>query len=102
MMSTPTAISPHAFLLVVTALVFLSLPGSARPRLGSEGDAARPRLLVLTDISSLTPGLREPDDGQSMIRLMLYANEIDLEGLIASSNLVHGQTVRSELIREVV
>ncbi len=32
------------------------------------------RLIVLTDISSLTAGVREPDDGQSLIRLMLYRN----------------------------
>lgn len=62
----------------------------------------KPRLLVLTDISSLTPGLREPDDGQSMCRLMLYTNEIDIEGLVASSNMGHGLVCRPELIRQVV
>lgn len=62
----------------------------------------KPRLLVLTDISSLTPRVREPDDGQSMVRLMLYSNEIDIEGLIASSNMGHGQICRPELIRTVV
>src|SRR5947208_3249252 len=62
----------------------------------------RPRLVVLTDISSLTPGVAEPDDGQSMIRLMLYTNELDVEGLIATSNLGHGHAVRPELILRVV
>ena len=62
----------------------------------------KPRLIVLTDISSLTPGVREPDDGQSMIRLMLYANEFDMEALIAGSNMGHGQVCRPELIRQVV
>ena len=62
----------------------------------------RPRLVVLTDISSLTAGEAEPDDGQSMIRLMLYSDEFDIEGLIATSNLGHGQRVRPELIRQVV
>jgi len=37
------------------------------------------RLLVLTDIGG------DPDDQQSMVRLLLYANEFDLEGLIATS-----------------
>lgn len=60
------------------------------------------RLIVLTDISSLTAGVREPDDGQSLIRLMLYANEFDIEGLIASSNMGHGQVVRPQLIRDVI
>jgi hypothetical protein len=60
------------------------------------------RLLVLSDISSLQAGVREPDDGQTMIRLMLYSNEIDIEGLVASSNMRHGQVVRPELIRKVI
>jgi len=37
------------------------------------------RLLVLTDIGG------DPDDQQSMVRLLLYANEFDLEGLVATS-----------------
>lgn len=62
----------------------------------------RPRLLVLTDISSLTAGVREPDDGQSLIRLLLYANELELEGLVATANLGHGRAVRPELIHEAI
>jgi len=57
---------------------------------------------VLTDITSLTARVREPDDGQSLIRLLLYTNELDLEGLVASSNLGHGQTVRPELLHEAI
>ena len=48
----------------------------------------RPRLVVLTDISSLTAGVAEPDDGQSLIRLMLYTNEFDIEGLVAKGELL--------------
>jgi hypothetical protein len=65
-------------------------------------DVPKPRLLVLTDISSFTSGVAEPDDAQSLIRLMLYANEFDIEGLIATSNLGHGQKTRPDLIRQVV
>src|SRR5690242_2225619 len=42
--------------------------------------ADRPRLAVLTDIGG------DPDDQQSMIRLMVYANEFDLELLLASAS----------------
>ena len=62
----------------------------------------KPRLIVLTDISALQNGKGEPDDSQSMIRLMLYSNDLDLEGLIATSNLGHGQRTRPELIKKVV
>jgi len=36
--------------------------------------AARPRLAVLTDIGG------DPDDRQSLVRLMVYANEFEIEG----------------------
>jgi hypothetical protein len=62
----------------------------------------RPRLIILTDISSLTPGVAEPDDGQSLIRLMLYSNDIDIQGLIATSNLGQQQITRPDLVRRVV
>ncbi len=39
----------------------------------------RPRLIVLTDIGG------DPDDQQSMVRLLLYVNEYQIEGLIATA-----------------
>jgi|GEM_PF-5398642 len=41
------------------------------------------RVIVLTDIGEY---LNEPDDAQSMVRLMLYANEIDIEGIIPTAS----------------
>ncbi|WP_147915556.1 DUF1593 domain-containing protein [Ruania zhangjianzhongii] len=41
--------------------------------------ASRPRVLVSTDI-----GGTDPDDFQSMVHLLLYADVLDIEGLIAS------------------
>ncbi len=40
----------------------------------------KPRLLVLTDIEN------EPDDAESMVRLMLYSNMFDIEGLVATTS----------------
>ena len=40
----------------------------------------RHRVIVLTDIEA------DPDDTQSMIRLLLYSNEIELEGLVATTS----------------
>src|SRR5687767_12213319 len=60
----------------------------------------KPRLLVTTDIGG------DPDDQQSMRRLMLYANELELEGLIASSAGTAGELpepiVRPDLIHAIV
>ena len=41
--------------------------------------AERPRLAVLTDIGG------DPDDQQSLVRLMHYANEFELELLVATA-----------------
>lgn len=62
--------------------------------------AERPRLAVLTDIGG------DPDDQQSMIRLMVYANEFDIELLIASAAGTPGELkeamTRPDLIREII
>jgi len=87
-----------------TAMIrlILGLVTAATSLAGNSPTGDRPRLTVLTDINSLTAGVAEPDDGQSLIRLMLYTNEFDIEGLIATSNLGQGRTTRPELIRQVV
>ena len=62
--------------------------------------ADRPRLAVLTDIGG------DPDDQQSMIRLMTYANEFEIELLLASASGTPGELkqaiTKPELIREIV
>jgi hypothetical protein len=62
--------------------------------------AERPRLAVLTDIGG------DPDDQQSMIRLMVYANEFDLELLIASAAGTPGELkesiTRPDLIHQII
>src|SRR5438034_11562554 len=62
--------------------------------------ADKPRLVVLTDIGG------DPDDQQSMIRLMHHADEFEIEGLIASAAGIPGElkqdVIHPELIREIV
>jgi hypothetical protein len=62
--------------------------------------ADKPRLLVLTDIGG------DPDDQQSMIRLMVYSNEFEVEGLVVSASGTPGElkqaVTKPELIREIV
>tara|TARA_R110002049_G_scaffold4601_5_gene32505 strand:- start:704873 stop:705895 length:1023 start_codon:yes stop_codon:yes gene_type:complete len=66
----------------------------------SVGEDDRPRLFVLTDIGG------DPDDQQSLIRLMVYCNEFQVEGLVASASGTPGElkvaTTKPELIREIV
>ena len=41
---------------------------------------ARPRVIVLTDITN------EPDDEQSMVLFLCYTNEFNVEGLVATTS----------------
>jgi hypothetical protein len=76
--------------------IFILVPGI----LFAEPDPARPRLVILTDIGG------DPDDQQSLVRLMTYANEFEIEGLIASASGTPGElkqhVVRPDLIRKTV
>ena len=56
----------------------------------------RQRLLVLTDIAN------EPDDQMSMVRLLVYANELDLEGLVATTSTWMRNKVRPDVILSVI
>ena len=56
----------------------------------------KPRLFVLTDIGG------DPDDQMSMVRLMTYANQIDIEGLAATPTGPGKRQVRPEHIRRIV
>jgi hypothetical protein len=54
------------------------------------------RLTVLTDIEA------DPDDAQSMVRLLLYSNVIDIEGLIATTSTHQRDRVAPESIHEII
>ena len=53
-------------------------------------------LVVMTDIAN------EPDDQMSMVRLLVYANEFDVEGLIATTSTWMRRQVRPDVIRLLV
>jgi hypothetical protein len=54
----------------------------------------KPRVIVLTDITN------EPDDEESMVRFLVYSNEYDVEGLIATTSVWLRDKVRPGNIRE--
>lgn len=56
----------------------------------------RPRVVVLTDIEN------EPDDAMSMVRFLTYANQFDVEGLIATTSIHQRNRVAPERIRRIV
>lgn len=56
----------------------------------------RPRVLVLTDISN------EPDDEESLVRYLVYSNEFDTEGLIATTSIWLRNETRLDLIQKQI
>ena len=69
---------------------FLSASGFAGEDAPGRHEApGRPRLIVLTDTGG------DPDDQQSMVRLMAFANEFAIEGLIASASGTPGELKRA-------
>src|SRR5262245_43473241 len=83
--------------IVLAAICACHLPNGGRKLLA---DDSRPRLLVLTDIGG------DPDDQQSLVRLLVHANEFDIEGLIASSCGTLGElkdhVTKPQLIRQQI
>lgn len=83
--------------LIVAWLTQIMPIGEAHAASGVE---QRPRLAVLTDIGG------DPDDQQSLIRLMVYANEFEIEALIASAagtpRELSVEVTKPELIREII
>lgn len=65
-------------LIVLVSFLWLALASGVVPAVRA-ADAERPRVIVSTDI-----GGTDPDDFQSMVHLLLYADVLDIEGLISS------------------
>ena len=56
----------------------------------------RHRLIVLTDIEA------DPDDAQTFVRLLLYSNEIDIEGLIATTSTHQRARVAPKTLHRII
>src|SRR5690625_4745760 len=54
------------------------------------------RVFILTDIEN------EPDDAQSLVRFLTYANEWDVEGLVATTSIHLKDKTAAWRIREIV
>lgn len=54
------------------------------------------RVIILTDIEA------DPDDTQSLVRLLLYANQIDIKGLVATTSVWQKTKVAPGSIRKVI
>lgn len=85
--------SPTAWLALLLVAAFVAAPLAQAQNAHS---ADTPRLIVLTDIGN------EPDDSMSMVRLLTYANEFDIEGLIATTSTHLRTATHREMIERRV
>ena len=81
----------------VLAPLFIALPLLAQ-LLPAPIDSftGHPRLVVLSDIGN------EPDDQMSLVRLLLYSNEIDIEGLVATTSTWQKSTTHAETMHKLI
>jgi hypothetical protein len=78
----------HFFVPVFFLMLFLSANVPAQQ--------TKSRMIVLSDIEA------DPDDSQTLVRLLLYSNQIDIEGLIATTSVHQKARVAPETIRKII
>lgn len=82
----------------VTVVLAISSSAAAQglPPCHVDDHPGRPRLVVLSDIGN------EPDDQMSLVRLLLYSNEIELEALVATTSTWQKEKVQPDIMRRVI
>jgi hypothetical protein len=76
-------------------ILFFSISSFGQTPLSFESPAKQ-RVFVLTDITN------EPDDQQSLVRFLVYANEYNIEGIVATTSTHLRNQVRRDKIEELV
>jgi hypothetical protein len=71
------------------AIFIVTMPVTAQ-------QSQKPRVIVLTDIEA------DPDDAQSLVRFLLYSNQWDVEGLIATTSIHQKSRVAPESIEKIL
>src|SRR5262245_57613130 len=66
------------------------------PLQSAEAAGAKARVVVLTDIEN------EPDDAMSMVRFLVYSNQWDIEGLVATTSIHQKNRTAAARIRQII
>lgn len=77
-------------------LLLMAGAGNGYSQVAEFREQSKQRIIVLTDITN------EPDDQQSLVRFLVYANEYDVEGLIATTSVHLKNAVRRDKIEELI
>jgi len=81
--------------LVLVGILLLT-PGLVIAQLAEIPTEDKQRVIVLTDVAN------EPDDEESFVRLLLYANELDLECMVATTSVWMQDAIHPEKLFERV
>ncbi len=86
------------FVFAPAVLLICSWVSAAEPLPPGQVDyfSGKPRVLVLTDMGN------EPDDQMSFVRFLLYANELDIEGLVAATSTWLKDQQHPETLRKII
>ena len=82
-------------ILIIAFLVFI-ISGNYEWLNAQPSNEQRHRVIVLTDIEA------DPDDTQSLVRLLLYSNQIDIKGLVATTSVWKKTSISPETIVKVI
>lgn len=77
------------FVILTVALMFVC------QSTGVQGQQKQ-RVIILTDVEN------EPDDTESLVRLLLYSNVLDIKGIIATTSVHMKKEVHPESVRKVI
>src|SRR5450631_1544045 len=73
-----------------------SLAAQPLPQAHVDDFSGNPRVIVISDIGN------EPDDQMSLVRLLLYSKEMEIEGLIASTSTWQKTAVHPETMHALI
>ena len=95
--SRGSIVSPAFSVLLLMAVIWSAIGLEAQKTSGHlRPSMQKQRLIVLTDIGA------EADDTESMVRLVLYSDDIDIEGLVATTSTWKRTSVSPDLIQNVI
>ncbi|HTF70446.1 MAG TPA: nucleoside hydrolase-like domain-containing protein, partial [Edaphobacter sp.] len=72
------------------------LAGAPIPATHVDDFTRRPRVIVISDVGN------EPDDQMSLVRLLVYSNQLDIEALIASTSTWQRKALHPETMRALI
>src|SRR5579884_4082332 len=87
---------PHRFLTAAVCVSAFALAVRSQTAAHVDDFTGRPRVIILSDIGN------EPDDQMSLVRLLTYSNQLEIEALIAGTSTWQKTAVHPETMRTLI